>query len=86
MRVAGCGLNVKNPFLNYKEGDTEGAATKVEYEDILLLTLLVQPIGNCGSRGLVGNPQPLSPTIPPLSFLFKYNGTVPTVLFASLPK
>ena len=53
--TVGCD-DLKDSIVNGEEGDIEGAATKIEDQDILLALLLVHPVGDGSSGGLVDDP------------------------------
>ena len=51
--VAGGGLDLEDALLDGEEGDVEGSSSEVEDEDVFLVTLLVEAVGDGGSSGLV---------------------------------
>mmetsp|Transcript_39400 Transcript_39400/g.92147 ORF Transcript_39400/g.92147 Transcript_39400/m.92147 type:complete len:255 (-) Transcript_39400:123-887(-) len=53
MRVAVGGDDLEHTVVDGEHGHVEGAATKVEDEDVLLATLVVKAVGNRRGRGLV---------------------------------
>merc|ERR550517_982603 len=48
--------DLKDSIVNGEEGNIEGAATKIEDQDILLALLLVHPVGDGGGGGLIDDP------------------------------
>ena len=49
--VAIGGLHFKHTIVDGQDSDVEGAASKVEYENVLFTSLFVETIGNgCGGR------------------------------------
>mmetsp|Transcript_34381 Transcript_34381/g.60428 ORF Transcript_34381/g.60428 Transcript_34381/m.60428 type:complete len:261 (-) Transcript_34381:53-835(-) len=55
--VTSRGLNLENSLFDREKGDIKSSATEIKDEDVLLLTLLVQTIGNGRGCGLVDDPQ-----------------------------
>ena len=51
--VSGGGLDLEDALLDGKEGDVEGTSAEVEDEDVLLVALLVEAVGDGGGGGLV---------------------------------
>lgn len=53
MCISCSGLHLKDSILNSEEGDIKGSSTKIENENILLLSLLIKSVGNGGGSGFV---------------------------------
>ena len=55
MGISGSSLDLENTFLDSQQRNIEGTSTKIENENILLLSLLVKTVGNSGGGGLVND-------------------------------
>ena len=55
--VSGSGLDLKDSLLNGQKRNIEGSSTKIENQDILLLSLLIETVGDGSSGGLVNDTQ-----------------------------
>ena len=51
--VSSSGLDLEDSLLDGEEGDIEGSSSEIEDEDVLLLSLLVESVGDSGGGGLV---------------------------------
>merc|ERR1712232_631977 len=56
MRIASCGNNLKDTVIESQNGNVQGAAAQIIYDDILLRFLVESICDRCGSR-VIDNPQ-----------------------------
>ena len=56
MGVSICGKNLKHTVVNSQDTDIKGTTTKIKDKNVLLSTLLVQTISDCGSSWFINNP------------------------------